>query len=89
MCRVSSTWSARFIGWFESDKAELFQPHNFPVWIVQDELLGGAWYGFPAYDHPGMKLGKFNHLQGTTNPNMLERKIFPADEQVRGLRSLS
>ena len=70
------------IGWFESPKPELFQPDNFPVWIVQDQQLGGEWYGFPAYDHPGMKLGKFNHLRGHTDPNLLERHVFPADEKV-------
>ena len=71
------------IGWFESPKPELFQPDNFPVWIVQDQQLGGEWYGFPAYDHPGMKLGKFNHLRGHADPNLLERQVFPADEKVR------
>ena len=76
------------IGWFEPKTPEHFRPDAFPVWIVQDDHLGegGEWYGFPAYDHPGMKLGKFSHLKGSTDPNLLEREVFPADEKVSSER---
>ena len=37
------TVERQVVGWFDVDKPERFQPHNFPVFIVHDER--GAYYG--------------------------------------------
>ena len=49
-------------------------------------LSKGRWrrryyYGFPPYDHPGFKIGKFNHLREEVEPDELNRKISDADEE--------
>ena len=41
------------------------------------------WYGFPAYDHKGMKIGKFNHLREAIDPDKQDKQVNAADEEVR------
>ena len=41
------------------------------------------WYGFPAYDHKGMKIGKFNHLREAIDPDKQDKQVTAADEEVR------
>lgn len=43
------------VAWFESQHPELYQPHNFPVFILQDEETGVPYYGFPEFDYPGKR----------------------------------
>ena len=40
------------------------------------------WYGFPAYDHKGMKIGKFNHLREVIDPDKQDKQVTAADEEV-------
>lgn len=41
------------------------------------------WYGFPAFDHKGMKIGKFNHLRQVIDPDKQDKQVTAADEEVR------
>ena len=36
--------------------------------------------GFPPFDHPGFKIGKFGHLRERADPDCLDRDITAADE---------
>ena len=36
--------------------------------------------GFPPFDHPGFKIGKFGHLNETADPDRLSREVTAADE---------
>lgn len=40
------------------------------------------FYGFPAFDHTSMKIGKFGHRGEWSSPDTLDRTIYPEDEQV-------
>ena len=52
-----------------------------PLQVLQDKEE--YWYGFPAYDHKGMKIGKFNHLREAMDPNKQDKQVTAADEEVR------
>jgi hypothetical protein len=41
------------VGWFEAAAPQLFQPSNFPVFIMQDPATQTAFYGFPEFGGPG------------------------------------
>lgn len=69
------------IGWFKVLQPGTCKKEAFPVCVVEDDI--GAYYAFPQFEQPGMKIGKFNHLhEGVAEPERLERAISPADEQV-------
>ena len=40
------------------------------------------YYGFPAFDHASMKIGKFGHRGEWSSPDTLDRTIYPEDEEV-------
>lgn len=43
------------IGWFPLKQPQRFAPDNFPVFVLGVEE--GDYYGFPAWEHPGLKVG--------------------------------
>lgn len=70
------------IGWFEVADKAAFSTETFPVFIFDDCQLG-EYYGFPEFDNlPGMKIGKFYHLNEAALPDELCRDITSADEKV-------
>ncbi|CAL5221259.1 g3417 [Coccomyxa viridis] len=70
------------IGWFEVADKAAFSMEKFPVFIFDDDQLG-EYYGFPEFDNlPGMKIGKFYHLNEAALPDQLSRDITSADEEV-------
>lgn len=70
------------VGWFDTSEPASFGTDTFPVWILEDKDLG-YFYGFPEFDGaPGMKLGKFYHLNEAAVPDELSRAITAADEEV-------
>lgn len=73
------------LGWFQPDVPEQFRPKNFPVFGCDVE--SGRYYGFPAFEIPGFKLGKFNHREETGTPKELARE--PDREDERLLRSFT
>ena len=73
------------LGWFQPLKAELFDPGTFPVFnMLVDE---GKFYGFPLYDIPGFKVGRFHHLYQQVDPDTMDRDVQKEDEEV--LRSFT
>lgn len=70
------------IGWFEVNDKSAYSMEKFPVFIFDDPELG-EYYGFPEFDGlPGMKIGRFYHLDEATVPDQLSRNITSADEKV-------
>jgi sarcosine oxidase len=68
------------LGWFSIEQPEPFQPARFPVFVHQAEE--GIFYGFPQFDVPGFKIGRFHHLGEAVDPATLDRTCHPADEAV-------
>lgn len=54
--------------------------------VIEDNV--GPFYVFPQFEAPGLKIGKFNHLQERVDqPEKLKRQITALDEQVRSLHA--
>lgn len=68
------------LGWFQPTKPENFAPENFPVWVA--EVGGDHAYGFPVFDVPGFKIGGFNHLEQTGDPDTLLTPPVAEDEEL-------
>jgi sarcosine oxidase len=68
------------LGWFQAEDPELFAPARFPVFNLSvDE---GRYYGFPIYDIPGLKIGRYHHLDEPATPGSDHGPITPEDEAV-------
>jgi len=74
-----TTVERQVIAWFEVDDEQRFKD-NFPISIISDEQ--GVYYVFPPFDHPGLKIGLFNHLREVTKPDELSKKVTARDEEV-------
>jgi sarcosine oxidase len=68
------------VGWFAA-QAQPFRPQTFPVFIL-DCPQNGNFYGIPAVDEAGFKVGKFHHRQQTVDADEIERRIVPEDVAV-------
>lgn len=69
------------IGWFKALREGCCRKEAFPVGVIEGEV--GAFYQFPVFEEPGMKIGKFDHLkERVDHPAKLKRSITKADEQV-------
>ncbi len=70
--------------WLAPKRADWFQLDSFPVWNAQVEE--GRYYGLPEFNPtgatPGMKLGRYHHLDETCDPDAVERGLKPADEAI-------
>ena len=70
--------------WLEPKRADWFQMDSFPVWNGQVEE--GRYYGLPEFNPdggtPGMKLGRYHHLDETCDPDTVYRGLNPADEAI-------
>ncbi|NHN46350.1 N-methyl-L-tryptophan oxidase [Halostella sp. JP-L12] len=69
------------LAWLQPERPERFDPENFPVFVHADDD-DGHYYGFPRYDVPGFKFGKFNHLGETVDPDAMDREPRPEDEAL-------
>ncbi|KAK9845939.1 hypothetical protein WJX81_006509 [Elliptochloris bilobata] len=76
LCKVER----QVVAWF-GDAHPAFSAEAFPVFVLHDEELG-YYYGFPTHGNPGLKIGKFNHLQEEVDPDRQSREITPRDEEV-------
>ncbi len=70
--------------WLQPKRPEWFGLEHFPVWNGQvDE---GRYYGLPEFNPtgktPGMKLGRYHHLDETCDPDSLDREIHARDEAL-------
>lgn len=68
------------VGWFQPDDSEAFAPDRFPVFVTETE--GVEHYGFPVFDVPGFKLGRYHHLREDVDPDDYEREPTAEDEAV-------
>lgn len=66
------------VGWFEVRRPELFAPDRFPVFNALVEE--GRYYGFPQWQVPGFKLGRYHHLEQHTDADGVDRSIHEEDE---------
>ena len=68
------------LAWLQPTAPERFNPERFPVFV---HATGEShYYGFPVYDVPGFKFGKFNHLDRAVDPDEMEREPLPEDEKL-------
>ncbi|WP_298960363.1 N-methyl-L-tryptophan oxidase [uncultured Methylobacterium sp.] len=73
------------LAWLQPTRPELFARERFPVFNLMVEE--GHYYGFPIYEVPGFKFGRYHHLGETTSADALRREPDEADERL--LRSFS
>lgn len=68
------------LAWFQPERPDRFQPETFPVWNLS--VPEGRFYGFPIYEVPGFKLGKYHHRDEQIDPDSWNREPGPADERL-------
>lgn len=73
------------LAWLAVRDHARFAPERFPVFVMDSEE--GHYYGFPEFDVPGFKLGKYHHLHEVADPDRLDRAVRPDDVAV--LRSFA
>jgi sarcosine oxidase len=68
------------LAWFQPRGPELFRPASFPVFnLTVDE---GRYYGFPVFQIPGFKVGRYHHRNEIVDPETMDRECHPQDESV-------
>jgi len=68
------------LAWLQPHSPALFQPERFPVFNLQvDE---GRYYGFPVYDVPGFKFGRYHHLGEASAADDMRREVDDDDERL-------
>ncbi len=66
--------------WTQPRHPAWFAPERFPVFNLQvDE---GRYYGFPIYDVPGFKFGRYHHRGETMPADAMRRDVDPEDETL-------
>ena len=65
--------------WTQPRRLPLFMPGEFPVFNLQVEE--GRYYGFPVFEVPGFKFGRFHH-RGETMPAEAMRREVDADDEA-------
>jgi sarcosine oxidase len=69
------------LAWLQPTRhTELFTPCRFPVFNLRFEQ--GHFYGFPVFGIPGVKLGRYYHLEEKGDPDLLPRDASARDETV-------
>jgi len=66
------------LAWLQPTQPAHFQPQCFPVFNLLVEE--GRFYGFPVFDVPGFKFGKYHHLEEMGAAETLDREPHPRDE---------
>src|SRR5215210_1943308 len=73
------------VAWLQPKRPEYFTPEVFPVFYI--EVEEGRYYGFPTFDVPGFKFGKYHHRHEQVDPDTVNREVEPEDEEL--LRSFA
>ena len=68
------------VGWFQTQDPKRFDPDHFPVFGLEVDI--GRFYGFPSFETPGIKLGKYNHLREIVDPDLVSREITNNDQKA-------
>jgi sarcosine oxidase len=63
------------LAWLQPHRLDLFQPDRFPVFNLQ--VAEGRYYGFPIYEVPGFKFGRYHHQDETGPADTLLREPWP------------
>ena len=66
------------LGWFAISDPASFTPGRFPVFVHDADE--GRFYGFPEFEVPGFKIGRYHHLAEVVDPDAMDRGCHPADE---------
>ncbi len=65
------------IGWFPPNDSSAFDPARFPVFLA--ETPAGIFYGFPLYQHEGLKLARHGGGLLFNDPNDVPREFSDHD----------
>jgi sarcosine oxidase len=68
------------LGWFQPIDPSAFTPERFPVFNAMFEE--GRYYGFPVFGIPGVKIGRYHHLDEQVDPDTIERGVTREDEEI-------
>jgi sarcosine oxidase len=68
------------LAWLQPSRPELFGRDRFPVFNLRFEQ--GHFYGFPTFGIPGVKLGRYYHLEEKGDPDALPRDASGRDETM-------
>lgn len=68
------------LAWLQPTTPPHFAPESFPVFnLAVDE---GRYYGFPVYEVPGFKFGRYHHRDETVEPDNWQREPDREDERL-------
>ena len=73
------------LAWTQPLSPEMFTPNRFPVFNLQ--VAEGRYYGFPVYEVPGFKFGRYHHRNESMPAEAMRRDVDPEDEYL--LRSFA
>ncbi|HEY5794438.1 MAG TPA: N-methyl-L-tryptophan oxidase [Bosea sp. (in: a-proteobacteria)] len=68
------------LAWLQPQRPELFALDRFPVFNLQVEE--GRYYGFPIYEVPGFKFGRYHHRGETSRADEVRREPDAEDERI-------
>ena len=68
------------MAWLQPHQPELFTTDRFPVFNLQVEE--GRYYGFPVYEVPGFKFGRYHHRGETMDAEAMRREPDADDERL-------
>ena len=68
------------LAWLQPRRPEFFTVQNFPVFNLK--VAEGRYYGFPVYEVPGFKFGRYHHQGETMAADDLRREPDAADEAL-------
>ncbi|HLG85190.1 MAG TPA: N-methyl-L-tryptophan oxidase [Bradyrhizobium sp.] len=68
------------LAWLQPTRPEWFTPQRFPVFNLDVEE--GRYYGFPVYEVPGFKFGRYHHRNESCTPDLLRREPDELDEAL-------
>jgi sarcosine oxidase len=66
--------------WTQPLRPELFRLTNFPIFNL--EAPEGRFYGFPIYQVPGFKIGRYHHRGEQVDPDRMNRHCDRDDEEM-------
>jgi len=64
--------------WAATTQPERFTPAALPVFILDVEE--GAFYGFPEYGIPGLKIGRMHHRREVIDPDTWDRTLIEPED---------
>eukprot|EP01037_Dinobryon_pediforme_P001483 gene1483-1505_t len=68
------------LAWLQPSRPDLFAPERFPVFNLTVEE--GRYYGFPVFEVPGFKFGRYHHQTEHGSPEAIRREPDAADEAL-------